>query len=75
MEYWTRQDSRRLLQELNANVENIDAMVLGKYGDTMVPLLGHSTVNGIPVTKLMPKERVDAIVQRTRDGGLKLLIF
>ena len=62
-----------IAQELNANVENIDAMVLGYYGDTMVPLLGHSTVNGIPVTKLMPKERVDAIVQRTRDGGAEIV--
>ena len=62
-----------IAQELNANVENIDAMVLGGHGDTMVPLLGHSTVNGTPITKLMPKEKVDAIVQRTRDGGAEIV--
>ena len=62
-----------IANELGANVENIDAMVLGGHGDTMVPLLGHSTVNGIPITKLMPKEKIDAIVQRTRDGGIEIV--
>src|SRR3989344_5248562 len=62
-----------IAQELNSNVENIDAMVLGGHGDTMVPLLGHSTVNGTPITKLMSAEKVESIVKRTRDGGAEIV--
>jgi malate dehydrogenase len=48
-------------------------MVLGGHGDTMVPLVGHTTVAGIPITELLSKERIDAIVQRTRDGGAEIV--
>ncbi len=51
------------------SVQNTHAFVLGGHGDEMVPLVRYSTVAGIPITELMPKERVDAIVQRTRQGG------
>src|SRR6478752_934582 len=57
-----------IAQELNVSVENVTAFVLGGHGDTMVPLARYSTVAGIPITELMPKDRLDAIVQRTRDG-------
>ena len=70
-------DSARLrtfiAKELNANVEDVDAMVLGGHGDTMVPLLGHSAVNKVPITKLMSAERIEAIVKRTRDGGAEIV--
>ncbi|MBI5094061.1 MAG: malate dehydrogenase [Candidatus Hydrogenedentes bacterium] len=55
--------------ELGVSMKNVDTMVLGSHGDDMVPLPHYTTVSGIPITKLMPKERVDAIVERTRKGG------
>jgi len=47
--------------------------VLGGHGDTMVPLISYTTVSGIPVTQLMPREQLDAIVQRARDGGAEIV--
>ena len=58
-----------IAEELNVSVENVTAFVLGGHGDTMVPLARYSTVAGIPITELIPKDRLVAIVQRTRDGG------
>jgi malate dehydrogenase len=58
---------------LNVSVENVTAFVLGGHGDTMVPLPRYSTVAGIPITELIPKDRLDAIVQRTRDGGAEIV--
>ncbi len=55
--------------ELNVSVENIHAFVLGGHGDEMVPLARYSTVAGIPITELLPAERIDAIMDRTRKGG------
>lgn len=55
--------------ELNVSVENISCFVLGGHGDDMVPLPRYSTVAGIPLPDLLPKERIDAIMQRTRKGG------
>src|SRR2546423_6060383 len=62
-----------IAMELNVSVENIHAFVLGCPGDTMVPLPRYSTVAGIPITELMPKETVDRLVQRTRDGGAEIV--
>jgi malate dehydrogenase len=62
-----------LAQELNVSVHNMSCLVLGGHGDTMVPLIGHTTVAGIPITELLSKERIDAIVQRTRDGGAEIV--
>ena len=62
-----------LAQELNVSVDNMSCMVLGGHGDTMVPLLRHTTVAGIPITELLSKERIEAIVQRTRDGGAEIV--
>src|SRR5438876_4251831 len=59
--------------ELNVSVDNIHAFVLGGHGDTMVPLPRYSTVAGIPITELMSKERIDAIVDRTRNGGAEIV--
>ena len=55
--------------ELGVSMKNVDTMVLGSHGDDMVPLPDYTTVSGIPITRLMPKERIDAIVERTRKGG------
>lgn len=62
-----------IAKELNVSVDNVHAFVLGGHGDSMVPLTRYSTVAGIPVTELIPKERLDAIVQRTRDGGAEIV--
>jgi malate dehydrogenase len=55
--------------ELNVSVEDIQAMVLGGHGDDMVPLPRYTTVAGVPITELMSKEKIDAIVSRTRKAG------
>lgn len=55
--------------ELGVSVEDIHGMVLGGHGDTMVPLPRHTSIGGIPLTELMSKEKIDAIIQRTRKGG------
>ncbi|WP_223068591.1 malate dehydrogenase [Paenibacillus caui] len=56
-------------QELNVSVEDVRGFVLGGHGDDMVPLVRYSSVGGIPIETLIPKDRIDAIVQRTRVGG------
>ena len=61
-----------IAMELNVSVENIHAFVLGGHGDTMVPLPRYSTVAGIPITELLPQDRIDAIARRTADGGAEI---
>ncbi|MFC2076581.1 malate dehydrogenase [candidate division KSB1 bacterium] len=61
--------------ELGVSVQDIQAMVLGGHGDSMVPVLSHCTVGGIPVTKLIKADRLEEIVQRTRDGGAEIVGF
>ena len=58
-----------LAQELKVSVRDVQAYVLGGHGDTMVPLIGYTTVGGVPVRELLPEETLDSIVQRTRGGG------
>ena len=62
-----------IAMELDVSVENTHAFVLGGHGDTMVPLPRYSTVAGIPITELISKERIDAIVDRTRNGGAEIV--
>ena len=59
--------------ELNVSVENVNSFVLGGHGDDMVPLPRYSTVTGIPITELLSKEQIDAIVTRTRKGGAEIV--
>lgn len=58
-----------LAEALDVSVEDIQAMVLGGHGDSMVPLISYTTVSGIPVTQLIDRAQLDAIVERTRKGG------
>ena len=58
-----------LSQELKVSVKNINSLVLGGHGDTMVPMLDHTTVNGKSLKKLISKEKLDKIIERTRKGG------
>ena len=62
-----------LAAEIGVSIEDIQAMVLGGHGDTMVPLVRYSTVGGIPIEKFIAKERLAEIVQRTRDGGAEIV--
>jgi len=62
-----------IARELNVSVENVTAFVLGGHGDTMVPLPRYSTVAGIPITELLPKATIDALVQRTANGGAEIV--
>ena len=64
-----------IADELKVSVENVTAFVLGGHGDTMVPLPRYSTVAGIPITELIEKSRLDALVQRTRDGGAEIVKY
>ena len=62
-----------IAKELNVSVADVSACVLGGHGDTMVPLTRLTTVGGVPLTKLLTKERIDAIVERTRNGGGEII--
>jgi len=55
--------------ELDVSIEDIQALVLGGHGDTMVPLASYTSVSGIPLTQLLSQDRIDALVERTRKGG------
>lgn len=59
--------------ELDVSVDNIQAFVLGGHGDDMVPIARFTTVAGIPITELLPQDRIDALIQRTRDGGAEIV--
>ena len=62
-----------LAEALDVSVRDIQAMVLGGHGDTMVPLISYTSVSGIPITQLIDKGKLDAIVDRTRNGGAEIV--
>src|SRR5256714_1159622 len=62
-------------EALDVSVEDIQAMVLGGHGDTMVPLVSYTTVSGIPVGQLLDQATLDKIVERTRNGGAEIVAF
>ena len=64
-----------IAMELNVAVENVTAVVLGGHGDTMVPVVRLSSVSGIPLTELIPADRLNAIVDRTRNGGAEIVKY
>jgi malate dehydrogenase len=64
-----------LAEALDVSVRDIQAMVLGGHGDTMVPLVSYTTVSGIPVTQLLDRAALDAIVDRTRNGGAEIVKY
>ena len=64
-----------IAQELNVSVDNVTAVVLGGHGDTMVPVVRLSSVSGIPLTELIPADRLNAIVDRTRNGGAEIVKY
>src|SRR5690349_2418512 len=64
-----------IAEAANVSVRDIQAMVLGGHGDTMVPLISYTTVSGIPITQLLPKTTLDAIVDRARNGGAEIVKY
>lgn len=64
-----------IAQELKVSVEDVTCFVLGGHGDSMVPLTRYSTVAGIPLIELLPKERLDKIVERTKNGGIEIVNY
>ena len=62
-----------IAQELNVSVADVFTCVLGGHGDTMVPVISLCTVGGIPITELLPKDKIDAMVQRTVSGGAEIV--
>ena len=64
-----------IAEALDVSVRDIQAMVLGGHGDTMVPLISYTSVSGIPVTQLLDKKTLDAIVDRTRNGGAEIVKY
>jgi malate dehydrogenase len=64
-----------LAEAIDVSVEDIQAMVLGGHGDTMVPLVSYTTVSGIPVSQLLAREKLDAILDRTRNGGAEIVKY
>ncbi|MGI8908774.1 MAG: malate dehydrogenase [Candidatus Sumerlaeaceae bacterium] len=62
-----------IAEEAKVSVEDIQALVLGGHGDSMVPLVSYTTISGIPVTEFIPKDKLDKIVQRARDGGIEIV--
>ncbi|MEK7299259.1 MAG: malate dehydrogenase [Candidatus Margulisiibacteriota bacterium] len=64
-----------IAEELGCSIKDVRAMVLGGHGDSMLPVPQYSTVNGIPITQLIPADRIEAINQRTRDGGAEIVKY
>ena len=62
-----------IAEELKCSVRDVQAFVLGGHGDTMVPMPRHCSVGGVPLLEILPKERVDALVKRTREGGAEIV--
>jgi malate dehydrogenase len=64
-----------IAEELQVSVENMSCLVLGGHGDMMVPLIRYTTVASIPITELLSKEKIDAIIERTRNGGGEIVKY
>jgi len=64
-----------IAQELKVSVRDVQAMVLGGHGDSMVPLVRYSTVSGIPISELLPADRIESLVTRARNGGIEIVNY
>jgi malate dehydrogenase len=64
-----------IAMELDCSVEDIQALVLGGHGDSMVPLVSYTSVSGIPLTQLLSRDRIEALIERTRKGGAEIVGF
>jgi len=64
-----------LSEELDISVNDIQAMVLGGHGDSMVPLIRYTTISGVPVSELISKDKIDRLINRTRNGGIEIVNY
>lgn len=64
-----------IAQELDISVNDIQAMVLGGHGDSMVPLIRYTTVSGVPLSELISKDKIDRLINRTRNGGIEIVNY
>ncbi len=64
-----------IAERLSVSVEDIQALVLGGHGDTMVPLVRYTTISGVPISQFLSKEEIEALIQRTRDGGAEIVRY
>lgn len=64
-----------IAEKVDVSVEDIQALVLGGHGDTMVPLVSYTTISGIPLTQFLDKETIDALIDRTRKGGAEIVAY
>lgn len=64
-----------IAEKVGVSVEDIQALVLGGHGDTMVPLVSYTTISGIPLTQFLDKETIDALIDRTRKGGAEIVAY
>lgn len=64
-----------IAQALNVSVKDVSAMVLGGHGDSMVPLVRYSTVSGVPVSELLPSNKIEELVERARKGGIEIVNY
>ncbi len=64
-----------IAMQLGISVKDIQALVLGGHGDSMVPLVRYTTIAGVPLTEFLKKDAIDALVKRTRDGGIEIVNF
>lgn len=64
-----------IAETLDVSMQDISAMVLGGHGDSMVPIVNYTNVAGIPLTELLPQDKIDALVERTRNGGIEIVNY
>lgn len=64
-----------IAMELNVSVQDVSALVLGGHGDSMVPVVKYTTVAGIPITELLPQDKIDAMVKRAQNGGAEIVNY
>ncbi|MGD8868111.1 MAG: malate dehydrogenase [Gemmatimonadales bacterium] len=64
-----------IAEKVGVSVEDIQALVLGGHGDTMVPLVSYTTISGIPLTQFLDQETIDALIDRTRKGGAEIVAY
>ncbi len=64
-----------IAEALNVSMQDISALVLGGHGDAMVPVVNYTNVSGIPLTELLPQDKIDALVERTRNGGIEIVNY
>ncbi len=64
-----------IAERLNVSVEDIQALVLGGHGDTMVPLVSYTTISGIPLTQFLGQDEIDGLIDRTRKGGAEIVAY